>query len=70
MFFRTSKKDSPSVDGLATDFVHTGSAYWAFAFHSGFAVFHGDFNGCRIFALGATFYTIHACHFFIHLLST
>ena len=44
---------------LATDFVHTGSANWAFAFHCWLTIFHGNFFGFRIFALCATFYTIH-----------
>ena len=47
---------------LATDFVHTGATHGTLAFHSRFPVFHRDFDGIRIFALGATFDAIHACH--------
>jgi len=42
-----------------TDSIHTGSTNWTFPFHCGFAIFHGDFDGLRIFALCATFDTIH-----------
>lgn len=54
---------------LATDLVHSCSTYGTFPFHRRFTIFHGDFNGFRIFALGAAFYAIHLCHSFIHLLS-
>ena len=54
---------------LATDFVHSCTAGWAFALHCRFAIFHSDFYCIRIFSLRATFYTIHTCHSFIHLLS-
>ncbi len=47
---------------LATDFVHSGATNWTLAFHCRFAVFHGDFDCFRIFALRAAFDTIHTCH--------
>lgn len=54
---------------LATNLVHSCTTDRAFAFHSRFAIFHGNFDGCWIFTLRAAFYTIHLCHSSIHLLS-
>ncbi len=47
---------------LATNFEHSGSACWAFAFHCWFSVFQCDFYCCWIIFLCSTFYTIHCCH--------
>lgn len=54
---------------LATNLVHSSTTDRAFAFHSRFAIFHGNFDGVWIFTLRAAFYTIHLCHSSIHLLS-
>ena len=52
-----------------SNFEHCCSTNWTFSFHCRFTIFHSNSLRVCIFSFCSTFYTIHACHNNIHLLS-